>query len=421
MNSQTMIFLNCFILVWGIDFRTLFTRRQCIFLSGVLFFSIVASLTFSYKVNLLIFLIYLTIRFYMLLTRFNNWLTPLLSFLLKFTILAFLWMISFDLPELLFHFNFLSSSYLKLILICSQSTFLILFSQYFTKAAKKMDIINMLNSIKKKYKYFSLTVISMYLFIFIVHLLFYQSQSPLLFIISFIPLFTSASLLSVLFYFIAASYRKDQEYHILSLTLSSIKEKYEQTHEFRHDYKGILLSLNGYLEAGQVEEATNYVHSIIDYSTNMLIPEYYTQLSLIPLPPVQSVLASFGEKALEQNVDFILDIRTEISYINMELIDFIRCLTILINNAFEGATKQKKHTVYVTMEKKDNYFILNTKNEDYSNTPLNKLLKRGFSSKANHSGNGLNIVTGICDNYIKASFDIKRIDNVFVTTLSISY
>lgn len=153
----------------------------------------------------------------------------------------------------------------------------------------------------------------------------------------------------------------------------------------------------------------------------MLIPEYYFQLSRIPIPPVQSVLAAFGEQALEQKIEFILDIEVEIPYINMELVDFIRCLTILINNAFEASSMLEHRTIHVNIEKKDNYFIFNIKNEDYSQVPLNDLLKKGFSSKSNHSGSGLNIVTNICENYRNVSFEIKRADNIFIATISVRY
>jgi two-component system sensor histidine kinase AgrC len=198
-------------------------------------------------------------------------------------------------------------------------------------------------------------------------------------------------------------------------------QQYELTSSFRHDYTGILISLSGYIDTDDLEGAKSYLHSIIDYSSDILVPKYYSELIKILSTPIIAVLTPFGEKTIEHQIDFSLTVATPFHYVNMDLIDVIRCLNILLNNAFESVQEQPNSFIQVISENNEKYLYLIIKNPDTSTIPLEKIMKKGFSSKSNHSGKGLYIVFKICNYYNNVHFAIHRINGIFTTTLTIHY
>ncbi|MBO0472167.1 GHKL domain-containing protein [Enterococcus ureasiticus] len=224
----------------------------------------------------------------------------------------------------------------------------------------------------------------------------------------------------MIFYLISSSYTQKEEYTQLSQSLITVQEKYQSITDFRHDYKGILISLNGYLELDDIENAKKYIASITNYSSSVLIPEYYFQLSNISITPLQSVLATFGENMNQKKVPFTLIVEGKIIDIGIQLIDYIRCLTILLNNAEEAVISKKEPTIQVEMTQTESEVILVIKNSDYSNTPLTKIVENGFTSKENHTGKGLSIINKLENEYSNLDFRIERTNNVFVARLVVS-
>jgi two-component system sensor histidine kinase AgrC len=418
-NYQTVLILNSILLLWGIDVPFFLTKKTALLLNLYLAVTLLLSFRLSYDTNTILLILFAVIRFYILLFRFENWVIPIISFLWKFTLVAFLWFFTFFLPDILFGIEFTLSPKEVLPFLFVQLIGLLFFCWLTDYIIKKYRILTLLSNSRKKYKKEGLTILSLYIILFSTHLFIFSSYSISFFVFSFLTLVISAFLFMIFFYVIASSAQKIEEYQTSIATLAKIKEKYEQINDFRHDYNGLLLSLNGYLCADDTEGAKNYIHSLVNYSTNMLVPEYYTQLDKIPIPPIQSVLASFGEQALSENIKLHVDIKNSISYLEIEIIDFIRCLSILLCNAFEAVTTQKNPDVYVSLEKTDCHLLLQVKNQDFSNIPLQNMLIKGYTSKANNAGRGLNIILKICENYTGADFHIERMNQIFTATLSI--
>lgn len=153
----------------------------------------------------------------------------------------------------------------------------------------------------------------------------------------------------------------------------------------------------------------------------LLIPEYYSQLTKISLMPIKSILASFGERAIHQNITFLLNIRTTINEININIIDFVRCISIFLNNSFGAVQTQNNPTIQVIFEKREHYILFTVKNFNNSSVSLDKLMKRDFSTKPQHAGKGLYIINKICNNYSGAYFSIERTSDFFIATITIDY
>jgi two-component system sensor histidine kinase AgrC len=419
MNYQTVLIMNSFILFWGMDSRFLLPKKTTLLLSLYLFAILFLSFFFSYNINILMLLVFLVVRFCVLLHRFQNWGIPLISFLWKTMLIASLWLFTFFLPGSFFNVSFGSSLKEVLLLFCLQLILLIFICLFTDCIVKKYNVITLLTNNKKRHKKEGITISLLYSVIFISHLFIFSTYSLSFFIFSILTLMISALLFIIFFYILTVSQQKMDEYQLLVLNFKKIKAKYEQISDFRHDYNGLLLSINGYLQAEDLEGAKNYVTSLVDYSASVLVPDYYTELDKVPIPPVQSVLASFGEQAIEQEIQFQIVIKNKITELEMELIDFIRCLSILLSNAFEAVSEQDEPIVYMNLEKTTDSILLIIKNADHSTVALNSLLVKGYTSKKTNAGRGLYIITKICDNYTGVDFSIERINQIFTATLSI--
>ncbi|MBO0455058.1 sensor histidine kinase [Candidatus Enterococcus murrayae] len=418
-TSISLICLSSLLYLWVVDNKTFFKRKETLYQSLYLIVLFFLSLIQAYGFLSYAFFPFFIVRFLILSKRFDSWLISGVSLIWKFTILVIIQLLTFDLPRLLFSINFFSSIPVTTLLVISQIVLCLFLCGITSHFINRLNMIEIFSSIKKRYRVASLLVLLFFMVTFSLYFFGIQKNSLSILLLSSILLCLSGILFSSLFYFIVKTYKQAKEYEILSLSLSKITKKYENISDFRHDYNGILLSLSGYIDSGDLKNAQRYIHSIIDYSSGIFIPEYYTQLSKISLMPIKSVLASYGEKAINKDIAFILKVPTTINCIKMDVIDFIRCLTVLLDNAFESVVGQKKNVIQVTLENHNDYFSLTIKNPDPSSVPLEKLMEKGYSTKKKHKGKGLSNIAKICDEYNGVDYTIQRLSNTFVASLII--
>jgi two-component system sensor histidine kinase AgrC len=416
-----MLYIDGLLLMWIVDYRNIFQKKECIFLSIYLTLALLLSILYPYILDWFFLSFVIIIRSVIIVYRYNNWLIPVVSFLWKFTFLLFIWLLTYDFPLIFFSFNSLSSLQTIFLLVFAQLSLLVPICFLIRHFIKLFNVVTVLNSVKKKYRLFSILVIAFYTITIILYLQSLYSNSTSRLLLSFLIVCISGFLFSIIFYFISKDYKQSEEFKIMAHLLSHNTQQYELTSNFIHDYNGILLSLNGYLDSGDLEGAKKYLHSIVDYSADILGSKYYLELTKITVTPVIAVLSTFSEKATNLQIDIALTVTRPLYYVNMDLIDFIRCLNILLNNAFESVQDQPNSFIQVIFENNEKYLSLIIKNPDTSTIPLEKIMKKGFSSKSNHSGKGLYIVSKICNNYNNVHFAIHRINGIFTTTLTIHY
>jgi two-component system sensor histidine kinase AgrC len=417
----SMLYIDGLLLMWIVDYRNIFQKKECIFLSIYLTLALLMSILYPYILDWFFLSFVIIIRSVIIVYRYNNLLIPVVSFLWKFTFLLFIWLLTYDFPLIFFSFNSLSSLQTIFLLVFAQLLLLVPICFLIRHFIKLFNVVTVLNSVKKKYRLFSILVIAFYTITIVLYLQSLYSNSTSRLLLSFLIVCISGFLFSIIFYFISKDYKQSEEFKIMAHLLSHNTQQYELTSNFIHDYNGILLSLNGYLDSGDLEGAKKYLHSIVDYSADILGSKYYLELTKITVTPVIAVLSTFSEKATNLQIDIALTVTRPLYYVNMDLIDFIRCLNILLNNAFESVQDQPNSFIQVIFENNEKYLSLIIKNPDTSTIPLEKIMKKGFSSKSNHSGKGLHIVSKICNNYNNVHFAIHRINGIFTTTLTIHY
>ena len=177
--------------------------------------------------------------------------------------------------------------------------------------------------------------------------------------------------------------REKEQFKVSQAFSSMMADQYQEMRKFRHDYKNILLTLEGYIRDQEWQGLADYFHQHIQPTqvmTDQLGLEL-SRLSKIQSPDVRNLLftklAFAGTNGMDLNVE-------------RNPIYLVRIIGILLDNAIEALSNQEggKLTLAVFEDLGDVHLIIeNDCQEDPGD--LNKLLEAGYSTKGSGRGLGL--------------------------------
>ncbi|MFD1899104.1 GHKL domain-containing protein [Enterococcus termitis] len=169
------------------------------------------------------------------------------------------------------------------------------------------------------------------------------------------------------------------------------------------------------------KKALTLLHTIIDYSNSLLTPNLYKTIALIHNPPIQGLLTNFLKRCLEIDIPIKITVTDTLTNIDMNIVDFIRCFSILLDNAYEAVQETNNQLIEI-MITGDSQFVKVTVKNTYTedkNVPFQSILQNNFSTKKNHQGKGLYILAKIINKYKKASYQVAKKDNRFIASYSV--
>lgn len=235
----------------------------------------------------------------------------------------------------------------------------------------------------------------------------YAYLSIVLVIIVFILL--TATLLTTYLY--AKFTRLTTDNAILRRTLQSEQDLYEYSREFQHDLKALLIGVDSYLSENKVEDARLLLKEVSSEGRGSIDQQYLSQLSAIENLPIKAAFYTFCATCTEQKIPFQLKIATDFKTISIELLDYLRCLSIMLNNAIEAATADIDHfSIQVEVTKLPTATVLRIKNPISKTFSIQSLFQKGYSSKSRHRGIGLSNLRKIVNKNKKAElrYSVKR-------------
>lgn len=129
---------------------------------------------------------------------------------------------------------------------------------------------------------------------------------------------------------------------------------------------------------------------------------------------------------MKQNkIKYIIDISREIHVDDFEkintkiLCDIYKIVGIFVDNSIEETIKHKQKEVKISLYKENNDFIISVTNIYSGKLELDKMYKKGYSTKGDGRGHGLSIVNNIINNN-KNLVNLKQINaNYFTQMLKI--
>ncbi|MBV7392076.1 GHKL domain-containing protein [Enterococcus sp. ALS3] len=400
------------------DYKKILDSRKSIFL--VLFLSTILLVSFiSIKASLILMLFYLCLKFYLIRTAYNTWLVSTFSFLRNLVAFFSIWIFTYDLPRLLLLLGVLHVKQSRLLWFIPQVVLILLFALLSNFIFEKLQLNQLFNEIKKKYTRFSIVSLVLSIFLFLMYEYFVRRLVYSAILLSLILMLVVTVFFVFFILIVATYYSNKQQTQYLNQSIVSLNQSYNEMQNFRHDYKNILISLSQYFEQDDYSQAKNYLYQIIDYSKNIIEPDYYSTLANLNNFPLQGLIISFIKRVetSEKKIHLQLDIEKINYQITVEQIDLVRSLSILLDNAFEAVASQTEGKIVLHIFRKENTIIFEVRNTLEHQISLEKIFKKNFTTKPNHSGRGLYSLNNILADYSNLDFEVSILQNFFIAKI----
>ena len=214
---------------------------------------------------------------------------------------------------------------------------------------------------------------------------------------------------------IALKQKKFEQKHLQTYT-DEIVELYNEIRGFRHDYAGMLVSMQMAIDSGDLHEIDRVYNEVLVKANQKLRSEKYTYFDLnnIEDSALRSLIAQSIVYARKNDVEFTLEVKDIITRLSIDLLDLVRIMSILLNNAVEGAADSYLKQMEVAVIKMDFETVIVIQNScKITMTPSEDLFALGFSTKGRNRGLGLNNVKEILDKYDNIILETEMEDNTF--------
>ena len=214
---------------------------------------------------------------------------------------------------------------------------------------------------------------------------------------------------------IALNQKKFEQEHLQTYT-DEIVALYNEIRGFRHDYAGMLVSMQIAIDSKDLQEIDRIYKEVLVKANQKLRSDKYTYFDLnnIEDSALRSLIAQSIVYARNNDVEFTLEVKDIITRLSIDLLDLVRIMSVLLNNAVEGAAESYSKQMEVAVIKMDLETVIVIQNScKITMTPSEDLFELGFSTKGRNRGIGLNNVKEILDKYENIILETEMEDSKF--------
>ena len=200
---------------------------------------------------------------------------------------------------------------------------------------------------------------------------------------------------------IALNQKKFEQLYLQNYT-DEIVSLYNEIRGFRHDYAGMMVSMQTAIDSKDLQEIDRIYNEVFVKANHKLRSDKYTYFDLNNLEDsaLRSVIAQSIANARVHNIEYILEVKDIISPLSMELLDLVRVMSILLNNAVEGALESYRKQMEVAVIKLDSEILIVIQNSRKNRSiKPEEIFNIGYSTKGINRGIGLNNVKEILEKY----------------------
>ena len=195
----------------------------------------------------------------------------------------------------------------------------------------------------------------------------------------------------------------EQEMQLLqqNLYIQKLETIQQNLRMVQHDYKNVLSGIYLQAENGDmngIQEFMKKTFCSFDTQIDNNI-KLTSQLANMKIIEIKSLLLLKLMEMERQNVSCTFEVPKEVSFVSMSVIDFNRCLGILIDNAIEEVLKQEVRKITVVINNELDQLIVIVKNPVRKQPILAKIWEEGYSTKGENRGLGLTIYVNLISKY----------------------
>lgn len=212
----------------------------------------------------------------------------------------------------------------------------------------------------------------------------------------------------------------------LDAELLDYVEKLEILHDelagFRHDYMNVLLTLDEGIRAKDIKQIEQTYYEVIAPTSKLINHHEFdiVKLSHIRIPAVKSLLSVKLIAAQQQSIQVIVDIPHTITDLAIPVVNFIRIISILIDNGIEEARQSKDKIVQIAFfEMKGSQYFIVRNSSDQQVIDLQQIYNKHYSRKKGDRGYGLYSVKQMIDKTRNVTLDTGFRAPLFTQTLMI--
>ena len=214
--------------------------------------------------------------------------------------------------------------------------------------------------------------------------------------------------------------QKENENRSLTQMVTELSSLYDEIRGFRHDFGGIVASLEPAIKEKNIDEVEYIYQNVLIKMNKGLQKSDYSLFNANKIKDIaiKNVLMQKMIQAKNEKIPFSLEIIGNIPKIAVPMLDTLRILNILCDNALEAAIKADNPKVIVSLSSDKgitSVTIENTREEKYINQ--NEIWKKGYSTKGSNRGIGLYTVSNIIAKYESAELETMISYNTFTQKL----
>ena len=218
------------------------------------------------------------------------------------------------------------------------------------------------------------------------------------------------------------SLAREQELHSLSVYSKQIESLYEELRAFRHDYANILASLKEGIDQNDMKMVRKIYDSVLEDSADFIQNSRFNigRLANINDDAIKSLLSAKFLEAEANHIEVDLEVKDKIGAPDIPLLDYIRLLAILCDNAIEAAIESEKPAITIAcFYQYDEHVLIVDNTTKEKIVPVKLIYQKNYSSKGDGRGIGLTTIHQMMRKYPNLSVQTNSENYHFCQTIRI--
>lgn len=217
---------------------------------------------------------------------------------------------------------------------------------------------------------------------------------------------------------------REQQLLQLSQYTKQVEDLYNEIRGIRHDFVNIIKSFGSAIQTNNMEHVEKIYNSTLRKLGGELQENKYDliNLSRVNVSSVKSILSTKFIEALQKKIEIKLEVVEPLDELYIEELDYIRILSIFLDNAIEESEKLKNPEITIAIivdAKIEQQELIIENRTDGRKINLNLIYKKGYSSKSKQGGLGLSNVREILRKYDNVDISTEYEQGIFTQKLAI--